>query len=50
MNTVISFMWLPTHATPFIVIAKKPVVSVLLKKKKPIVQIWQFTFYKQWFR
>ena len=32
MNLVISFIWLPTHATRFIVIAKKPVVSVLLKE------------------
>ena len=32
MNLVISFIWLSRHATRFIVIAKKPVVSVLLKE------------------
>ena len=32
MNLVISFIWLPTYATRFIVIAKKPDVSVLLKE------------------
>ena len=32
MNLVISLIWLPTHVTRFIVIAKKPVVSVLLKE------------------
>ena len=32
MNLVISLICLPTHVTRFIVIAKKPVVSVLLKE------------------
>ena len=32
MNLVILFIWLPTHATCFIVIARKLVVSALQKE------------------
>ena len=32
MNLVILFIWLLTHATCFIVIARKPVVSALQKE------------------
>ena len=32
MNLVILFIWLPTHATSFIVIAKKPAVFALQKE------------------
>ena len=32
MNLAISLIWLPTHVTRFIVIAKKPIFSFLLKE------------------
>ena len=32
MNLVILFIWLQTHATPFIVITKKPAVFALQKE------------------
>ena len=32
MNLVILFIWLPTHATSFIVITKKPAVFALQKE------------------
>ena len=48
-NLTILFIWLPTHAISFIVIAKKPAVFALQKENVHCANFATY-FYKQWNR